>query len=133
MNIVKKTVLAFIAIVGTAFAEAPAGAVAGTGTAAAPKGLFGSMGSMPIMLILIFVVWYFLLIMPQQKKEKKRKEMLNQVKRGDKVVTIGGIYGIVENIKDDVVTLKLGSNNVEFIRSAISRVVTHDEKPGTPA
>ncbi len=123
MNIFKSFVAGLVVAGGSLFAEAPA-ATAPTAGSAASSGMM----NLVLPLILIFAIWYFLLIMPQQKKEKKRQAMLNQIKRGDKVVTIGGIYGIVEGIKDDVVTLKLGSNNVEFIRSAISRVVTGNEK-----
>lgn len=120
MDKLKSLFVGLMLAAGSVFAE----------PSAAPAPGAGKMGGfeLPLMLLAIFAIWYFLLIMPQQKKEKKRQAMLNQLKRGDKVITIGGIYGIVEGIKDDVVTLKLGSNNVEFIRSAISRVITGNEK-----
>ena len=60
-------------------------------------------------LIIIFALFYFFLIMPQQKKQKERKQMLANLKKGDKVVTIGGIYGVISEMKDDEITLDLGN------------------------
>lgn len=76
-------------LISPAYAQA-AGAAAG-------PGLFESL--MP--LLLIFVVFYFLLIRPQQKKMKQHKEMLNTIRRGDKVVTGGGIIGTVTKVVSD--------------------------------
>jgi len=70
-------------------------------------------------LILIFVIFYFFLIRPQQKKAKEHKLMIEQLKRGDKVVTSGGIVGTVERIIDnDKVEITISENvNVEIIKS----------------
>ena len=75
-------------------------------------------------MILLFVVFYFALIRPQKKKEKKAKEMLAALKVGDRVSTIGGIYGTIVNIKDDIMTLSVGQDNVKlvFARWAIRQV-----------
>lgn len=75
-------------------------------------------------MILIFVVFYFILIRPQQKKDKKVKEMLNNLKVGDRVCTIGGIYGTIISIKDDVFTITVGQDDVKlvFARWAIRNV-----------
>ena len=72
-----------------------------------------------IPLILIFVIFYFFLIRPQQKKVKEHKQMVENLKRGDKVVTSGGIVGIVERIiENDKVELNISDNvNVEVIKS----------------
>lgn len=59
-------------------------------------------------LILIFVIFYFLLIRPQSKKAKEHKQMLENLKKGDKVMTNGGIYGLIEEIDTETVTLKVG-------------------------
>jgi len=59
-------------------------------------------------LILIFVIFYFLLIRPQSKKAKEHKQMLENLKKGDKVMTNGGIYGIIEEIDAETATLKVG-------------------------
>ena len=68
----------------------------------------GEMLGMILPLVLMFVVFYFLLIRPQKKKDKKVKEMLAALKNGDRVCTIGGIYGTVDRLKDDTVTLLVG-------------------------
>lgn len=75
-------------------------------------------------MILLFVVFYFALIRPQKKKEKKAKEMLAALKVGDRVSTIGGIYGTIVNIKDDIMPLSVGQDNVKlvFARWAIRQV-----------
>ncbi len=77
---------------------------------AAPPGGAGGKGGNPIgaflPLILIFVIFYFMLIRPQQKKQKEHQNMLTQIKKGDKIITSGGIYGTVANIKDNIVTIK---------------------------
>lgn len=57
--------------------------------------------------VLMFAIFYFLLIRPQQKQQRKRQEMLNSVKRGDRIVTVGGIHGEVTGVKDDVLTLRI--------------------------
>ena len=86
-------------------------------------------------MILIFVVFYFLLIRPQKKKDKKVKEMLNALKAGDRICTIGGIYGTIVSIKDDTVTLAVGSakNQMVMARWAIRSVedapVENDAEP----
>lgn len=66
-------------------------------------------------MVLIFVVFYFMLIRPQRKKDKKVKEMLNNLKAGDRVCTIGGIYGTIIGIKDDTVTLSVGRDNMSMV------------------
>ena len=73
-----------------------------------------------IPLILIFVIFYFFLIMPQQKKVKEHKVMVENLKRGDKVVTTGGIVGTVERIIDnEKVEVNISENvNVEIVRSS---------------
>ena len=73
-----------------------------------------------IPLILIFVIFYFFLIRPQQKKVKEHKAMVENLKRGDKVVTTGGILGTVERIIDnEKVEVNISENvNVEIVRSS---------------
>ena len=72
-----------------------------------------------IPLILIFVIFYFFLIRPQQKKVKEHKAMVQNLKRGDKVVTSGGIVGIVERImEDDKAEIEISENvKVEIVKS----------------
>ncbi len=71
-----------------------------------PAGLLGSL----IPLILIFVIFYFLLIRPQQKKAKEHRAMLDSLKKGDKIITSGGIYGVIEAVGTNTVTVKIGEN-----------------------
>ena len=74
-------------------------------------------------LILIFVVFYFLLIRPQQKKAKEQKQMLESLKRGDKVVTSGGIYAVIEAVGTTTVTLKIAENvKVKFGKAFIAAI-----------
>ena len=75
-------------------------------------------------LILIFVVFWFMLIRPQRKKDKQVKEMLNNLKAGDRICTIGGIYGTITGLKDDTITLSVGKDNLSMVvaRWAISSV-----------
>ena len=79
---------------------------------------------MLIPLILIFAIMYFLMIRPQQKKQKETQKMIDAIKKGDKVVTIGGIHGVVSSTKEKTVILKVDDNTkLEFNRSAIASVV----------
>ena len=72
---------------------------------------------------LIIFIFYFLIIRPQNKKRKETEKMLSALKKGDKVVTIGGIHGIVQNVKDTTVIIKVDDNvKLEFLRSAVSTV-----------
>ena len=83
-------------------------------------------------LILIFVIFYFMLIRPQRKKDKEAKKMLENLKVGDRICTIGGIYGTIVRIKDDVLTVEVGEQKTQlvFARWAIRNVeqlsVTND-------
>jgi len=77
----------------------------------------------------VFVVFYFLLIRPQQKKDKKIKEMRNNLKSGDEVITIGGIHGKVIKIKDDVITVEVGADKVKLTMAkwSIGSVVSQEK------
>ena len=78
--------------------------------------------------ILIFVIFYFLLILPQQKRQKKMRAMLEALKKGDKVVTTGGIWGTVTNLGKDTVTLQVSdATKIKVQRDHISRLRTDDE------
>ncbi len=92
-----------------------------------PEGLFSGlnnfMGSGGLLIILM-IGMFALMIIPQRKREKKIKDMLASVKVGDRVRTIGGIYGTVSAIKDDIITLMVGPDKVRlvFARGAIANV-----------
>ncbi len=113
------------AATGAADAAATDAAAATTDAAAATATAgVGEMLGMILPLVLMFVVFYFLLIRPQKKKDKKVKEMLATLKNGDRVCTIGGIYGTITSIKDDTIELSVGRDNVKlvFARWAIRNV-----------
>ena len=91
--------------ISAALAEAPAAAAAGA--EGAPNSIAALVTTM-LPMVLILVVFYFMLIRPQKKKDKAVKEMLNNLKVGDRICTIGGIYGTVAGLRDDTVYLKVG-------------------------
>ena len=73
----------------------------------------------------IFLVFYFLVIAPANKQKRKTQQMLNSLKKGDRVVTSGGIYGTVQGVEPEVVYLKIADNvKVKVARSAITGVVS---------
>jgi preprotein translocase subunit YajC len=73
--------------------------------------------------IAIIAIFYFLIIRPQSKKQKDTQRMLDALKKGDRVVTIGGIHGVIQTVRDHSVILKVDDNvKLEFNRSAVSSV-----------
>lgn len=103
--------------------QGAAGAGTAAGTAATPD-MASSLLGLVVPMLLMIVVFYFLLIRPQRKKDKKVKDMLAALKPGDRVCTIGGIYGTIVSIKDETITLSVGNDNVKlvFARWAIRNV-----------
>lgn len=88
----------------------------------AAQGTGSVLGSF-LPLIIIFGVFYFVLIRPQQQQQKKRREMLEGLKKGDKVVTVGGIHGEITAIQDDDLTLRIADKvEVRLARAGVSRV-----------
>jgi len=83
-----------------------------------------SILSLLLPMILMFAVFYFLLIRPQRKKDKKVKDMLSALKVGDRISTIGGIYGTIQAIQDETIELTVGKDNVKLMmaRWAIRQV-----------
>ena len=99
--------------VATAIAE-EAAATGVEGELPPGAGIISLIGSM-FPLIIMFVLMYFLMIRPEQKRKKKEKAMLDALKRGDRICTIGGIYGTIMDIKDDTVTLAVGRDNLSMV------------------
>jgi preprotein translocase subunit YajC len=84
----------------------------------------GSMVSTLVTFGLVFVIFYFLIIRPQNKKQKAAQKMIEAVKKGDKVITAGGVHATVYTVKEKTVILKVDENTkMEFSKSAISSVV----------
>lgn len=99
--------------------------------AAAPS---GDLVQMIITFGLIFVIFYFLIIRPQNKKQKETQKMLAAVKKGDKVVSIGGIHGIVHAVKEATVVVKVDDDTkLEFSKSALASVVPQGSAVEVPA
>ncbi|HDR16548.1 MAG TPA: preprotein translocase subunit YajC [Desulfobacteraceae bacterium] len=97
-----------------AYAMGGGGASGGQGSA------FGAF----VPLILMFAIFYFLLIRPQQKKAKMHKEMIAAVKKGDKIISNGGLHGVVTGISDDTLTIEVAPKiRVKIARGFISSVI----------
>ena len=80
--------------------------------------------------ILIFVIMYFMVIRPQQKKAKDHRDVLNKLKKNDEVMTSGGIYGRVIDLKENVVTLEVAPNvRIRVARPQIAAVITGEKSP----
>ncbi|MDR3188238.1 MAG: preprotein translocase subunit YajC [Prevotellaceae bacterium] len=86
--------------------------------AAQPTGLGGNMTW--IMLIAIFVVMYFFMIRPQQRRQKELRKFRESLQKGDKVVTVGGIYGVISEVKDSYVLIEVDGNvRIRFDKSSV--------------
>jgi len=112
-------VLAFVmlAAVSNAFAQ----------DAAAGGGL-GSIGTL-LPLILIFVFFYFFLLRPQQKKAKEHQQLLNALKKDDRVITAGGVYGTVVNVRGNVAEVKVADGVViQIAKQSVSQVISKQDE-----
>lgn len=96
----------------------------GTGGAGGQGGGFGAF----IPLILMFAIFYFLLIRPQQKKAKQHRAMLASIKKGDRIVSSGGLHGVVTGLTDDVVTMEIAPKvRVKVSRGSVAGVARKEE------
>lgn len=81
-------------------------------------------------LLLMFAIFYFLLIRPQQKKQKKQRELLGALKRGDTVVTVGGLHGKITGLTEKVITLEIAEKiRVKVGRSFIAGMASQETEP----
>jgi preprotein translocase subunit YajC len=95
-------------------------------------GLGGLMSFLPF--VAIIAIFYFLIIRPQNKKQKETQKMLAALKKGDKIVTIGGIHGTIQSVKESTVIVKVDMDcRIEFSRSAISGVESAAKEENKPA
>ncbi len=91
----------------------------------------GSMISTLIMFALIIAIFYFMIIRPQSKQRKDREKMLSAVKKGDKVVTAGGIHGSVAGADEKIILVEIADNvKVKMDRTAITAIVRESEPEG---
>ncbi len=94
----------------------------------------GSLTSMLPMMLAMFAIIYFLMIRPEQKKQKDKLAMLNAIAKGDVVLTIGGVYGTVYNVKKNTLVLKMeDGSTVKVAKVAISDKVIGDPDAEAPA
>jgi preprotein translocase subunit YajC len=100
----------------------------GNAVPAKPKGGFGDP-TFIFMMVAMFAIIYFLMLRPQAKKQKETQNMLNNIKKGDKILTVAGIVGVVGNVKDSSVMVKVADNTVlEFKKAAITAVINDENK-----
>jgi preprotein translocase subunit YajC len=93
--------------------------------APSPDGGGGNLMSTLIMFGAIFLIFYFMIIRPQQKRAKEREKLLSNLEKGDKVVTSGGVHGIIAGIDEKTVLLAITENvKVKVERSAITTVLS---------
>jgi preprotein translocase subunit YajC len=98
----------------------------GTGGAGGAGGGGGLGAFLP--LIIIFAIFYFLLIRPQQRKAKQHKQLLSELRKGDKVVSSGGLHGVITGLSDDVLTVEISPKvRVKMSRGSISGVIRRAE------
>ena len=95
----------------------------------------GGMFSTVIMFSLIILIFYFMILRPQQKRQKERDKLLNSVKKGDKIITAGGLHGTVIGVEEKSVLIQVADNvKLKFERTAISSVTregTGEQKEGS--
>ena len=127
----KKTLTAL----GAMLAMAPA-ALADTAAMAGGEDM-GAASMIPslVLMVAMIAIFYFMLIRPQKKKDKAVKDMLAALKNGDRVCTIGGIYGTISNVRDNTITLSVGPQKVPMmfarwaIRSVEDAPLENDSEP----
>ncbi len=103
----------------------------GQGGGAGGQGAAGISGFIP--LILMFVIFYFLLIRPQQKKNKEHREMINSLKKGDRIITTGGLYGRITGITDNVLTVEIAEKvRVKVNRGNVAALAQTTAAPSAP-
>ena len=84
----------------------------------------GGIGSFFVPLIFIFIIMYFVMIRPQKKRQEQQKKLIASLKTGDRVVTNAGIHGLISNVKETTVLVKVADNvKIEIDKSAITNVL----------
>ncbi len=91
----------------------------------------GAISVFVLQIAAFIAIFYFILIRPQRQQAKKHEAMLKQVKRGDEIVTAGGIVGEVVHVKDNLLTIKSGEAKLVVERDRIAKVLTQAQEPAT--
>jgi preprotein translocase subunit YajC len=99
-------------------------AQAQTASPAGPGGFGGGLGGFIVPMTLIFVMMYFVMIRPQKKRQMEQQRLISALKTGDRVVTNAGIHGLISNVKDTTVIVKVADNvKLEMDKSAVTTVL----------
>lgn len=88
---------------------------------------------MPVFIAIVVAIFYFLILRPQSRKERERKQMVENLKKGSRIVTIGGILGTVAAVKEDEIVLRVDEERgtcLRMVRSAVNRVLSDEEEAG---
>src|SRR5213593_2590188 len=102
--------------------------VLGSFTPLAASSSSGSSFSLIFFLVAMVAVFYFLLIRPQQRRQRQQRSLIESVEVGDEIMTIGGIFGTVQELDDESVTVQVAPNvEIRFVKSAISRKLVYDD------
>jgi preprotein translocase subunit YajC len=92
----------------------------------------GGLVSMLILMGILVAIWYFLIIGPERKRRKQMQEMINQLKPGDKIVTVGGIHGTVSGLTEKTVILRIAEQvKIEISRQAVGTVISPESEVKT--
>ena len=103
----------------------------GQGGAGAPGGSGGFASFIP--LILMFVIFYFLLIRPQQKKTKEHRQMIENLKTGDRIITSGGLHGRITGVSENALTVEIAEKvRVKVNRGSVSALMQGSAPPAAP-
>lgn len=98
-------------------------------TSAKPEGFAALLASPAFMIVIMIVMFYFLLIRPQQRQRKEQAARIAALKSGDKVITTAGLHGIVHNVKDTTIMVKVAEGTIlEFDKPAIASVTKKETK-----
>jgi preprotein translocase subunit YajC len=93
-------------------------------SAAPQPGPAGGIGSFFVPLIFIFIIMYFVMIRPQKKRQQQQQQLISSLKTGDRVVTNAGIHGLISNVKESTVLVKVADNvKIEMEKSAVTTVL----------
>ena len=102
----------------------------------APQGASSSgiFGNPMIPMLCIFAIFYFLILRPQSQKQKQQQALISSMKTGDKVVTMGGIHGLISNVKETTVIVKVADNvKIEVDKTCVTSVAKRTDGDATPA
>jgi len=126
----KRIVINLVLLLGLVSTMLFMGGCLAEGTEAAEDGgIATSIWPMIIFIVVLFGIMYFLMIRPQRSRQKEHQNLLQELNRGDRVITAGGIYGQIESVSDDNVVIKIESGST--MRVAKSSIIGKQSEPGS--